>query len=151
MTMLRPALLPAFFLLSTGLYAQLPDGAGKDAVLQICGNCHEPTVIQGHHLSRDEWVSTIQKMITEGAQGTEDQFNAILGYLVKNFGPQLPKVNVNQASAADLQSGLGLSEKEAAAVVKQREKGAYKTVEDLKKVPDLDYKKIEAQKDRVIF
>ena len=141
--------LPLAFALATAAYAQLPDGPGKDAVLQVCATCHGPEVIAGHHQSRDEWVSTIQKMITEGAQGTEEQFNAVLSYLVKNFGPQLPRINVNQASAADLQSGLGLTEKEAAAIVKQREKGPFKTIEDLKKLPDLDYKKIEAQKDRV--
>jgi DNA uptake protein ComE-like DNA-binding protein len=31
------------------------------------------------------------------------------------------------------------------------DKGPFKTVEDLKKVPDLDFKKIEAQKDRLVF
>jgi competence protein ComEA len=47
---------------------------------------------------------------------------------------------------------LGLSGKEAAAIVKYRtDKGSFKTVEDLKKVPDLDFKKIEAQKDRLVF
>jgi competence protein ComEA len=132
-------------------YAQLPDAPGKDAVMQVCATCHGPEVIEGHHQSRDEWVATIQNMITRGAEGTEEQFSAVLNYLVKNFGPKLAKVNVNQASAADLQSGLGLTEKEAAAIVKQREKAPFKAIEDLKKVPDLDYKKIEAQKDRVEF
>ena len=136
---------------SATAFAQLPDGPGKEAVQQVCGSCHGVDVIEGHHQSRDEWVATVQNMIQRGAEGTEEQFNAVLGYLVKNFGPQLPKVNVNQASAADLQSGLGLTDKEAAAIVKQREKAQFKAIEDLKKVPDLDYKKIEAQKDRVIF
>ena len=61
-------------------------------------------------------------------------------------------MNVNKASAADLESGLGLTGKEAAAIVKYRtDKGAFKAVEDLKKVPDLDFKKIEAQKERLVF
>ena len=47
---------------------------------------------------------------------------------------------------------LSLSAKEAAAVVKYRsDKGSFKAVEDLKKVPDLDFKKIETQKDRIDF
>ena len=140
--------LPLALALATAAYAQLPDGPGKDAVVQVCGMCHGAEVVAGHHQSRDEWVSIIQKMITEGAEGTEEQFNAVLTYLVKNFGPAT-RINLNQASAADLQSGLGLTEKEAAAIVKQREKAPFKTIEDLKKVPDLDYKKIESQKDRV--
>ena len=59
---------------------------------------------------------------------------------------------MNQASAAELESGLGLSGKEAAAIVTYRtDKGSFKAVEDLKKVPDLDFNKIEAQKDRLVF
>ena len=39
--------------------------------------------------------------------------------------------------------------KEAEAIVKYQENGAFKIVDDLKKVPDLDFKKIEAKKDRL--
>jgi competence protein ComEA len=132
--------------------AQLPEGPGKEVTLQLCGNCHEATIVQAHRQSRDEWVSTIQKMIASGAEGTEDQFTAVLAYLSKNFGPAAARINVNQASAAELESGLGVSTKESAAIVKYRtDKGSFKTVEDLKKVPDLDFKKIEAQKDRLVF
>jgi len=47
---------------------------------------------------------------------------------------------------------LGLLEREAEAIVKYRtDKGPFKTLEDLKKVPDLDFKKVEAQKDRLVF
>ena len=133
-------------------FAQLPDGPGKEATVQLCGNCHEATIVQQHRQSRDEWVATIQKMMAAGAQGTEEQFMAVLQYVSKNFGPPAARTNVNQASAAELQSGLGLTAKEAAAVVKYRtDKGAFKAIEDLKNVPDLDFKKIEAQKDRVVF
>jgi competence protein ComEA len=132
--------------------AQWPDSPGKEATLQLCGNCHDANIIQAHRQSRDEWIATIQKMMAAGAEGTEEQFTAVLEYVSRNFGPAAARINVNQASAAELGTGLGLSEKEAAAIVKYRtDKGAFKTVEDLKKVPDLDYKKIEAQKDRLVF
>jgi competence protein ComEA len=133
-------------------FAQWPDGPGKDTTLQLCGNCHDASIIQAHRQSRDEWVATIQKMMASGAEGSEDQFTAVLEYVSKNFGPAPARINVNQASAAELESGLGLSSKESAALVKYRtDKGPFKTVEDLKKVPDLDFKKIEAQKDRLVF
>ncbi len=129
-----------------------PDGAGKETTLQLCGNCHAAEVVQAHRQSRDEWIATIQKMIMSGAEGTEDQFAAALEYLAKNFGPAVPQVNVNQASAADLETGLGLTAKEAAAIVKHRtDKGSFTALEDLKKVPGLDYKKIEAKKDLIVF
>jgi len=120
--------------------------------MQLCGNCHDATIIQAHRQSRDEWIATIQKMMAAGAEGSEDQFTAVLEYVSKNFGPATARINVNQAPATELESGLGLTTKEAAAIVKYRtDKGAFKTVEDLKKVPDLDFKKIEAQKDRLVF
>jgi competence protein ComEA len=148
-----PALLCGVWVLTgSNALAQWPDGPGKDVTLQLCGNCHEADVIQGHRQGRDEWVATIQKMISSGAEGTEDQFKAVLDYVTKNFGPVAATVNVNQASATELGSGLGLSEKEAAAIVKYRtDKGSFKTLDDLKKVPDVDFKKLEAQKDRLVF
>ena len=138
--------------LAGSAFAQLPDGPGKDATMQLCGNCHEATIVQQHRQSRDEWVSTIQKMMASGAEGTEDQFTAVLQYLTKNFGPAAAKISINQAPASELESGLGLTAKEAAAIVTYRtDKGAFKAIDDLKKVPDLDFKKIEAQKDRIAF
>jgi competence protein ComEA len=148
-----PALLWGALILSSSIaFAQLAEGPGKDVTLQLCGNCHETDVIQAHRQSRDEWVATIQKMIAAGAEGTEDQFKAVLEYLSKNFAPVAATINVNRATAAELGSGLGLSEKEAAAIVKYRtDKGSFKALEDLKKVPDLDFKKLEAQKERLVF
>jgi competence protein ComEA len=142
----------AFLCNGASASAQWPDGPGKEVTLQLCGNCHEAAIVEAHRQSRDEWVATIQKMMAAGAEGTEEQFTAVLEYLSKNFGPAAARINVNKATAADLGTGLGLSEKEAAAIVKYRtDKGAFKTLEDLKKVPDLDFKKIEAQKDRLVF
>jgi competence protein ComEA len=133
-------------------FAQLPEGPGKEITQQVCGNCHASDVLLAHRQSRDEWVNEIQKMITAGAEGTEEQFTAVLDYVSKYLGPSAARINVNKATAADLESGLGLSTKESAAVVKYRsDKGAFKTVEDLKKVPDLDFKKIETQKERLDF
>jgi competence protein ComEA len=51
-----------------------------------------------------------------------------------------------------LGSALAITPKEAAAIVAYREKnGSFKALEDLKKVPDLDYAKVEAKKDRIQF
>jgi competence ComEA-like helix-hairpin-helix protein len=90
-------------------------------------------------------------MAAVGAQGTEDEFNEIVDYLATYF-PKTPKINVNKATAKDLESGLELSAKEAEAIVHHREeKGSFKSVEDVEKVPGVDAKKIEAKKDRLMF
>jgi competence protein ComEA len=72
--------------------------------------------------------------------------------LVKNFGPAAAPVNVNKAGAKELQTAFEITPAEAGAIVKYRdENGAFKEIGDLKKVPKLDYKKIEAKKDRIVF
>jgi competence protein ComEA len=138
---------------ASAAWAQLPEGPGKDLLVKICGNCHGADVVTGYSQSKEAWTDTISKMIEQGAEGTDEQFNTILAYLVKNFGPNPPApVNVNKATAAEMQTQLELTDKEAAAIVSYRtDKGAFKAIDDLKKVPDLDYKKIEAKKDRIVF
>jgi competence protein ComEA len=101
---------------------------------------------------RAGWESTITKMAGFGAQGTDDEFTEILDYLTKNFPPASAPLNVNKATAAQIESGLALTTAEAEAVVKYREKnGDFKTIDDLKKVPDVDAKKLDAKKDHLAF
>jgi competence protein ComEA len=142
-----------WILAGAAAWAQLPDAPGREITVKVCGNCHDVNVITGYHQGTQAWSDVISKMIEKGAQATDDQFNTVLDYLVKNFGPSTPaKVNINKASASELESGLEITTKEAAAIVKYRsEKGAFKEIADLKKVPDLDFKKIEANKDRLVF
>lgn len=138
-----------WILAGTPVWAQLPDAPGRDVTLRLCGNCHEINVITGYHQSKQAWTDIIAKMIEKGAEGTDDEFNTVLNYLVKNFGP---KININTAPATELESQLQLTAKEAAAIVQYRsEKGSFKEIADLKKVPDLDFQKIEANKDRLVF
>jgi competence protein ComEA len=130
-------------------WAQIPDGPGKDVTVQLCGNCHEVDVVKQYHQEKSAWADTISQMVEKGLVATDDQLNTILEYLVKNFGPP---INVNKATASDLERQLEITAKEAAAIVQYRgEKGSFKEIDDLKKVPDLDFKKIEAKKDRLVF
>jgi competence protein ComEA len=77
----------------------------------------------------------------------------ILDYLSKHYpAGEVPPINVNEASAIELESRLSLRRSQAAAVIAYREKnGNFKSIEDLKKVPNLDAAKIEEKKDRIIF
>ena len=132
---------------------QLPDGPGKEQMVKICGVCHEPQRAASIRLTRDGWEQTIGDMIARGAKGSDDDFKAILDYLSTNFlGEAARPLNVNTATSVELESVLLLLRKEAAAVIAYREKnGLFKNVEDLKKVPGIDPKKIDAQKDRLYF
>jgi competence protein ComEA len=130
-------------------YSELPAGDGKDILIRVCSKCHSPDNVIANGQDREGWENAITKMAGFGAAGTDDDFTAILDYLVKNFPGT---VNVNKATAAQLESGLGLSTAEAEGVVQYREKnGDFKSIDDLKKVPDLDPKKLDAKKARLAF
>jgi competence protein ComEA len=143
-------------LIALGVFAvkaELPDGPGKAVTVRICGKCHSPEKAASLHQDEDGWTDTISKMVKMGAQGSDDDFNTVLAYLTKNFGPQVaPPVNINKADAVELESSLVLTKTEAAAIIQYRtEKGAFKAVDDLRNVAGLDFKKIETQKSRITF
>ena len=133
--------------------AALPDGPGKEVTIKVCSKCHSPEQATSLHQSQDAWERTVAKMVNMGAQGTDAEFDTIVEYLSKNFGPEAPPpVNVNTASAVDLESSLDLLRSEAAAIIDYRTKnGNFKSIDDLKKVPGVDVAKIEARKDRLQF
>jgi competence protein ComEA len=133
--------------------ADLPPGPGHDELVKVCGNCHSAEQAASLRQGRSGWEETVSKMVNMGAQGSDDEFEAVLTYLTKNFGPETAKpVNVNTATALEIESVLGLSRTESAAVVQYRtDKGNFKTLDDFKAVPGLDYSKIEKKKALITF
>ena len=133
--------------------ADLPEGYGKAATVRVCGNCHSPERATSLHQGRQGWEETVTKMAKLGAQGTEDDFDAILLYLSKNFGLEVPgPLNINKATAVDLQTTLLLRRSQAKAIIQYRsQNGDFKSIDDLRSVPGLDFAKIESKKSRIVF
>jgi competence protein ComEA len=131
---------------------QLPEGPGKAELLKVCGTCHQAERSAAVRLTREGWEGVISDMISRGARGTDAEFTAVLDYLAKNFLGDAPRpLNINKANNVELESVAGLTRKEAAALLKWREgAGVCKSLDELKKVPGLDYKKIEARKDFLV-
>jgi competence protein ComEA len=125
-----------------------PETAGKAALLKVCSNCHTAeTAIQSFR-TRQEWSDVIDQMAQFGAQASDPEYDQILAYLARHFSP----IKVNKATANDLEATLDVPANIAEAIVAYRlEKGEFKTVDDLKKVPGLESGKIEAQKARIAF
>ena len=140
-------------LLSASLWAQLPEGPGREETERVCKNCHELPRAVSRRQDRDGWQTTLSKMVALGTKATDQEFALILDYLAQHFpADELPPVNVNQAAAIELESRLGLRRSQAAAILAWRAKnGKFKSIEDLKKVPGVDGEKIEAKKDRIVF
>ena len=44
------AITPLVPLSTAVIWAQLPEGSGKDASVAVCGNCHDVDVVSGYHL-----------------------------------------------------------------------------------------------------
>ena len=132
--------------------AQLPDGAGKDSLVKVCGTCHQAERSASVRLTREGWEEVIADMIKRGARGTDEEFSAVLEYLAVNFLGEAPRpLNINRATNIELESVAGLTRKEAAAVLAYLDKvGVCKSLDELKKVPGLDYKKIESRKDFIV-
>jgi competence protein ComEA len=131
---------------------RLPDGKGKETMQRICSSCHGPEIVLGRQLARDGWEQVVVNMVQRGAQGTDDEFADIVDYLTNTVSVEAAKINVNKATAKQLQAGLEISDKDADAILHYREeKGEFKSVDDLKKVPGIDAAKIDAKKSKLTF
>ena len=129
----------------------LPVGRGRDATVKVCSGCHNVRIVASLRLTRDGWAGVVKDMVQEGATGTDEELAQVLDYLSANFLGEAPRpINVNTAPAIDLESVIGLLRSEAKALITYREKTPCKALEDLKNVPGLDFKKIEAAKDRIV-
>ena len=156
--------------------AAMPDGAGKPIVQRACSACHALTVVTSKHASQKEWDQVVNQMVSRGADLTDDEIDTVIAYLAKNYGPLDQKaapstdaatppsdtaappatdptpVNVNKASAQELESSLGLEKSEAEAVVKYREQnGNFKTWHDVAAVPGISAAKVEGMQKRISF
>jgi competence protein ComEA len=129
----------------------LPDGPGKETFVSVCSLCHMPTAPMGKQWTRQQWESKVTEMLQEEPDVTREERAAIVEYLAANFKPG-GKIYINLAKAADLETALDISEKDAATLVRYRaENGEFKTIEDLKKVPFLNAAKMESLKDRFVY
>jgi competence ComEA-like helix-hairpin-helix protein len=140
-------------LFTSPVLAELPPGKGHDETMKVCGKCHSPEQAASLKQSTTGWEETISKMVNLGSEGTDEEYESVLNYLVKNFGPEAPKrINLNNATGVELEATLGLTKAESSAVLQFRtDKGNFKELEDLKSVPGLDFKKVEAKKARLAF
>lgn len=121
--------------------------ADKAAFESVCGSCHPASMVDSLK-SGSEWRETIELMAKLGAKGTDEEFDRLMRFLLRNW----TKVNVNTATAAEIAPVLDISETAAAAIVKRRSgNGGFKTIDELKKIPGVDGAKLELRKDRIAF
>ena len=134
--------------LLAGQDPELPEGKGKATVLKRCVGCHEVAEAVGSRRTEIGWQRNVADMISRGAEGSDDEMAEVVAYLTRHFG----KINVNTASPAQLQDFLGLTEKEAQAIVAYREReGQIKNFEQLKSVPGVSAEKLQEKRGLIAF
>jgi competence ComEA-like helix-hairpin-helix protein len=121
---------------------------GEQTTEKVCLTCHPWENITQVRRTLREWDLTIANMVTRGAVGTESQFAIVKKFLGRYYGI----VNVNTAPAEEIATVLGLSAKDAAAVVDYRKaKGKFADVAALGKVSASVKAKVAEQPDAVMF
>lgn len=143
------ALLPVALAFAAVSFAQeLPNGPGKDTFQKACTACHGAELVTIMTDTKAGWTSTVEDMVSKGADMTDADKDKVITYLATAFPNP---TNVNKATAKELETALEISSAEAEAVVAYRTKnGDFKTLNDLKKVPEVAAK-VDAKKTRVVF
>jgi competence protein ComEA len=135
----------------------MPDGPGKQFILTQCTACHQPDHFTKYHHTSEEWQVIIARMGTRVPGATKPDLDAVLKYFVANY-PKVEapedanKVNMNKASAKDIETRLDLTASEAEAIVHYREThGDFKEWRDMLIIYGVDGKKIQARQERMAF
>jgi hypothetical protein len=67
---------------------ELVDALGKDVVVAVCGECHEPAPkITKLRKTRAQWVEVITDMQNRGLMADDKDIEVVLNYLAVNYAP----------------------------------------------------------------
>ena len=122
--------------------------AAEATLERVCIACHPFEKIVKTRRTVREWTDQITLMKGRGAPGTDADFALVTKYLPRYYGV----VAVNTAPAEELTAVLGLSSKDANAVVEYRKAhGGFADLPSLERVDGIDKAKLEAQPEAIRF
>lgn len=124
--------------------AELPPGEGRDLVIRLCSDCHGLNASVTTRRTLGAWEDVMIAMQGRGVGGTDEELGQVVRYLARAYG----KIEINTADARSLQVVLEVTPAVAEALVKAR---PFASLADLKNVPGIDMKAMEARKDRMVF
>ena len=120
----------------------------EETIDRACRMCHPIENITRMRRTVREWADVLTTMQGRGANATEDEFEGIHWYLSRYYGV----VRVNAANAEELATVLGLTAKDAQAIVEHRKAhGNFADVAALMKIEGIDKAKIEEQPEALRF
>jgi hypothetical protein len=65
----------------------LPPGPLKTLADQACLTCHSGDMLRQQRLNEKQWAAEVDKMVGWGSDVPQDRRQALIAYLVANFGP----------------------------------------------------------------
>ena len=120
----------------------------EESIDRACRMCHPIENITRIRRTVREWADVLTTMQSRGANATEDEFEGIHWYLNRYYGV----VRVNAATAEELATVLGLTAKDAQAIVEYRKAhGNFADVAALMKIEGIDKAKLEEQPEALRF
>ena len=69
-------------------HGPVPEGPGREILLNVCTQCHDLTRIQRQGRTPEGWLEILDAMLNEGAPLPDQDLPVILRYLARNFRPQ---------------------------------------------------------------
>jgi competence protein ComEA len=119
----------------------------RESLAAVCGVCHTLELVLDTPMDLDAWHETVQKMVDQGAMGTDDQFDDIMDYLHRT----MTTININNAPFNELQTVLDVTPDTARAIVARRDKHTFADLKDVESaIPRTERDRIES-KARLIF
>lgn len=130
--------------------AQVPLDASllreKVSLQAVCAHCHTLDIVMDTPKDYEDWRGTVQKMVDQGARGTDAQFDDIMDFLYRT----MTTLNVNTADADALGTILDVPDATAQAIVARRTQKKIVDLADLESIPGMNSQAVEARA-RLIF
>src|SRR5580692_2773131 len=77
----------------------LPEGKGKAIFVRMCSDCHGLDQVTASRYPKKQWAYVVDDMVSRGAEGSDEDVNAVISYLSRNFGKPL---NINSSTAKEI-------------------------------------------------
>ena len=69
-------------------HPSLPAGPGRDVMIRVCSQCHEPEMAADQQFDEGGWKRLVDQMADKGANATDAEFDQIVRYLAASFPPK---------------------------------------------------------------
>lgn len=101
------ALLRSLCLTGVAVGQPLPDGKGKAEFVRICTACHGTDLVTQHTRTAAEWRKNVNDMVDRGADGSKEEIDNVILYLITNFSSDKPGSAASAPPAAAPSNSTG--------------------------------------------